>query len=288
MPDDHDPAHPILVTGGSGILGRLVVDRLLELGRSVRVLSRGRHPREADQRIDHVTADLSTGAGVDVAMTGIREVVHLAGSAKGDEVKAAHLVDAVPRTGIRHIVFISVVGADRVPMAGRIDQAMFGYFGSKRGAELAIAGSGLPWTILRATQFDDLALATVRAMARWPVIPVPAGFRFQPVDPRDVADRLVELTLAGPAGLVPDMGGPRVYGMDELVRSYLEAAGRRRPIISVPTPGAAARAIRAGANLTPDHAVGRRTWEAFLAERVGTHGRPVPRTTSRPASPDIR
>jgi uncharacterized protein YbjT (DUF2867 family) len=79
----------------------------------------------------------------------------------------------------------------------------------------------------------------------------------------------VELTLGEPAGLVPDMGGPRVYGMAELLRGYLRASHRRRRLI-VPLwlPGEAARVFRAGANLAPEQAVGRQTWEEFLADQV--------------------
>jgi uncharacterized protein YbjT (DUF2867 family) len=100
------------------------------------------------------------------------------------------------------------------------------------------------------------------------VIPVPAGFRFQPVDAGEVAGRLVELALGAPAGLAPDMAGPRVYTVPGLLHGYLRARGKRRPMVPVPLPGKAARAVRAGANLAPDRAVGRRTWEDFLAERV--------------------
>jgi uncharacterized protein YbjT (DUF2867 family) len=84
-----------------------------------------------------------------------------------------------------------------------------------------------------------------------------------------VAARLVELALGAPAGLVPDMAGPRVYEMSALLRGYLRARGKRRPLVPVRLPGQAARAFRAGTNLSPDRAVGRRTWEEFLAERVG-------------------
>ena len=105
-------------------------------------------------------------------------------------------------------------------------------------------------------------------MARLPVIPVPAAFRFQPVDAGEVAARLVELALGTPAGLVPDMAGPKVYKMAELLRGYLRASHRHRPIIPVWLPGKAAGAIRAGANLAPGRAVGRRTWEEFLADWV--------------------
>ena len=85
-------------------------------------------------------------------------------------------------------------------------------------------------------------------MAKLPVIPVPSGFRFQPVDPGDVEARLVELTLGEPAGLVPDMGGPRVYGAAELLRGYLRATQRRRLIVPVWFPGKAAREFRAVGN----------------------------------------
>jgi uncharacterized protein YbjT (DUF2867 family) len=105
--------------------------------------------------------------------------------------------------------------------------------------------------------------------AKLPVSPVPAGFRIQPVDSDEVAARLVELTLGGPSGLVPDMGGPRVYSAAELLRIYLRASKRRRrPIVPLWLPGKAARAFRNGANLAPERAVGQRSWEQFLADRV--------------------
>jgi uncharacterized protein YbjT (DUF2867 family) len=261
-------APSILVTGGTGTLGRLVVTRLRDAGHEVRVLSR--RPREGGEGIEFVTGDLGTGEGILAAVEGTEVVIHCAGGPRGDEDKTRNLVRAAASAGVRHLVFISVVGADRIPATSGIDHAMFGYFDSKLGAERAVAGSGVPWTTLRATQFHDLTLTTVRQLAKVPIIPVPTGFRFQPVDAHDVADRLVELALGPPAGLVPDLAGPRVYEMTELVRGYLRAAGKRRPIVPVPLPGKAARAVRAGAALAPDRAVGRRSWEDFLAARVGT------------------
>jgi uncharacterized protein YbjT (DUF2867 family) len=257
-----------LVTGGTGTLGRLIVSRLRDNGCAVRALSRRRG--EAVDGIEYVTGDLATGEGIEAAMVGVEIIVHCAGSSKGDEVKALHLVRAASRAGTPHLVYISVVGADRIPVVSGVDRAMFGYFASKLAAERIVADSGLLWTTLRATQFHDLFLMTARQLARLPVIPVSAGFRFQPVDAGEVAARLVELALGAPAGLVPDIGGPKVYGMDELLREYLQAAGKRRPIVPVWLPGRAARAFRAGANLAPDRAVGRRTWEEFLADHVSS------------------
>jgi uncharacterized protein YbjT (DUF2867 family) len=260
-------AAPILVTGGTGTLGRLVVARLQDAGRDVRVLTR--NGSQVRNGIELATGDLATGQGVDAAVQGAEIIVHCAGSTKGDEDKARSLVRAASQAGTRHLVYISVVGADRVPVVSGVDRAMFGYFAAKLGAERVVADSGLPWTTLRATQFHDLILTTVQQMTRLPVVPVPSGFRFQPVDTGEVAARLVELALGAPAGLVPDLAGPRVYEMKELVGGYLRARGKHRPMVPVRPPGKAARAFRDGVNLAPDRAVGRRTWEEFLAERLG-------------------
>jgi uncharacterized protein YbjT (DUF2867 family) len=259
-------ASPILVTGGTGTLGRLVVPLLRDAGRDVRVLSR--RSRDGEDGIEFVSGDLTTGAGIERALEGTEIIVHCAGSARGDVAMTQTLVRAASsRARIRHLVFISVVGADRIPVESRVDRALFGYFASKLAAERVVEDSGLPWTTLRATQFHDLILMAARQMARLPVIPIPAGFRFQPVDAAEVASRLVDLALAEPAGLVPDMAGPRIDGMDDLIRVYLRITGKRRPVVPVRLPGGAARAIREGANLAPDRAVGRRTWEEFLRRR---------------------
>jgi uncharacterized protein YbjT (DUF2867 family) len=253
---------PILVTGGTGTLGRLLVPRLQAAGRTVRVLSRS--PHEPVDGVEYVTGDLATGEGIDAAVQGVEVIVHCAGAGKGDERTTATLVRAAERAGVRHLVYISVVGADRVPVVSGVDRRLFGYVASKRAAEQVIASSQVPWTTLRATQFHELSLTAARAMTKLPVVPVPSGFSIQPVDGAEVADRLTELALGPPAGLVPDLAGPRVYGFAELVRSYAKARGKHRALVPLRLPGKAARAFRDGANIAPDRAVGRRTWEDFL------------------------
>ncbi|MFI6296255.1 SDR family oxidoreductase [Nonomuraea sp. NPDC050790] len=248
----------ILITGGTGTLGRLVLPLLRRTGEEVRVLTRA--PRPPADGVAYVKGDLVAGEGLDAALAGAEVVLHLAGGAKGDDVAAANLVEAARAAGVRHIVFISVIGADRVPL---------GWFRNKLAAERAVTGSGIPWTILRAAQFHDLALRTARAMAKLPVVPVPGGMRFQPVDARDVAERLVELVRGEPAGLVADLAGPSVYGMGDLVRGYLATTGGKRLMLPVRMPGKAGRAYRAGENLTlSGGTTGGRTWEAFLGERA--------------------
>ena len=259
----------VLVTGGTGTLGNQVVPLIRAAGHDVRVLSR--RPREEQDAVEYVTGDLLRDEGIDAAVAGAGIIVHLAGNPKGDDEAARNLVRAAARSGTPHIVYISVVGAGRVPVVSGVDRAMFGYFADKLAAEWIIADSGLPWTTLRATQFHDLQLKVAQQMARLPVIPVPSGFSFQPIDTGEVAARLVELALGAPAGRVPDMAGPQVWTATELVRSYLRAQGKHRLTLPVRIPGKAAAAFRAGANLARDRAVGQRTWEDFLAGRVLQH-----------------
>jgi uncharacterized protein YbjT (DUF2867 family) len=270
--DDVQGKHTILVTGGTGTLGRHVVARLRDAGREVRVLSRHgpKDGKGSTEGIEFVAGDLTTDTGIDAAVDGAEIIVHCAGGAKGDGDKAANLVRAASRAGgVRHLVYISVVGADKVPVVSGVDRAMFGYFASKLAAERVVAASGLPWTTLRATQFYDSLLLVARPVAKLPVIPLPSGFRFQPIDPGEVGARLAELALGAPIGLAPDIAGPKIYSLEDLLGEYLRASHKRRPIIPIWLPGKAAQAIRSGVNLAPDRAVGHRTWEEFLAERVG-------------------
>lgn len=252
---------PILITGGTGTLGRHVGPLLREAGQDLRVLSR--HPRESEDRLEFMAGDLLKGEGVEPAVDGVKTILHLAGGPKGDDEATAKLVRAASRAGVQHLVYVSVIAADRVPL---------GWFRSKLGAEKAVTESGIPWTILRAAQFHDLVLNVVEKMAKLPVVPVPGGLRFQPVDSREVAGRLVELTLDSPAGRVADLAGPKVYGMADLSRSYLQARGKHRLMMPMRMPGKAGRAYRAGDNLSLHGtvALGRRTWDDFLAERVAS------------------
>lgn len=151
----------ILVTGGTGTLGRPVAQRLRDAGASVTVLSR--HARETAEGIRYTAGDLSTGEGIEAAVRGAEVIVHAAGSRMGDEQKTRTLVSAAKDA--RHIVLISVVGADRIPQVSAIDRALFGWLGMKLATERVVEQSGLGWTTLRATQFHDLILMVAGALA---------------------------------------------------------------------------------------------------------------------------
>ncbi|MER5570960.1 NAD(P)H-binding protein [Streptomyces goshikiensis] len=245
----------ILVTGGTGNLGALVVTRLRDAGHEVRALSR--HSKE-------YPVDLTDGSGLDAAMAGAEVVVHCASSPRGGDDRAAgHLIEAARRAGtVANVVYISIVGVDVVP---------FGYYTVKYQVERLLEESGLGVTILRTTQFHDLVAMSVDALAKVPAplpLPLPKGVRVQPVAVEEVAARLAELAVPEPAGRVPDMGGPEIRTLADLGRSYLAATGRSRRILAVPLAGKAYRAFVRGGHLAPGHAVGRRTFADFLAERA--------------------
>ncbi len=241
----------ILVTGGTGTLGRHVVERLRADGHEVRVLSRHARPYAVDLR--------EGGSALDAAVTGVDTIVHCATSPRGGDEKASrNLIEAAQRAGVGHLVYISIVGVDRVP---------FGYYKSKLAVERLIEGSGIGWTVLRTTQFHDLVLTVLQGLAKVPVIVLPARVKDQPIDVTEVADRLAELAEGEPAGRVDDMGGPEVRTFESLARAYLKAAGRRRAVVKVPLRGAAYEGFRAGGHLAPERAVGKRTFDEYLATR---------------------
>src|SRR5699024_6352040 len=113
-------------------------------------------------------------------------------------------------------VHTSIVGIDRVPMF---------YYRAKLAGERALQQSAHPWTILRATQFHDLAWSLARAVTRPPVALLPRGVRLQPVSAGEVGARLAELAVGAPVGRAPDFGGPEVLGLEEIVRIVLSGGG---------------------------------------------------------------
>lgn len=202
----------VLVTGGTGTVGRVVVDQLTAAGKDVRVLSRGRRPNQRAD-VEHVVGDVQTGAGLDAALDGVDTIVHCV-------YPTEHLVAAAKRAGSPHLLYVSIVGIDRVP---------FAFYRRMLANERTIAESGVPWTVLRATQFHDLIAFVLRVLAKPPVMALPSGLKFQPVDVRDVGERLAGLALGEPIGRAPD------FGVHRRVRSTISpAATWRLPVGVVP------------------------------------------------------
>jgi uncharacterized protein YbjT (DUF2867 family) len=243
----------VLVTGGTGVLGRATVPLLLDAGHDVRVLSR----RSAPSLPDGVTpyaGDVRTGAGVDRAVAGCDVVIHAASNprrkVKETEVEGARHVARAAREAGAHLVYVSIVG---------VDNHRYFYYRAKYAAEHVVADSGAEWSVLRATQFHDLVDMFLGTgwFFRTP------NLRFQPVAVADVARRLVEVALGEPQGLAPDFGGPEVLTIDELATARRDAGGRRTRLVRLPALGFL-RDFDAGRHLSPEHRAGVVTWRQWL------------------------
>ena len=204
------------------MIGQHVVAALEESGNEPVVLARSRG------------IDIVTGAGVAAALTGAKVVIDVSNVATLSKKRSVRfftagterLIEAGAQAGVKHHLALSIVGADRVG---------FGYYAGKVSQEDLIRRGGLPWTVLRATQFHEFA-GQLLARTPGPLAVVPR-MRVQPVAAREVAHRLVELALGPAQGLAPEMAGPQVHELVDLVRQVVHARGQRRLVVPVRVPG---------------------------------------------------
>ena len=253
----------ILVTGGTGTLGRHVVLRLRQSGHRARILSR--RPRG---HVDAVRGDIRTGEGVARALAGMEVVVHAA-SATRDPLRlratdvggTRRMLELARAAHIRRVVFTSIVG---------IDGVSYPYYQTKVDAEQVVREGGVPWSILRATQFHDFMELLLRGFSRMPgVTAVPFRWQFQPVDADEVARRVVEVALGEPAGLLADFGGPEVRTFKSVAQAWLDARKARRRLVDLPLPFKFSRQLAEGRLTCPDHREGVITFEQHLTHRYG-------------------
>jgi uncharacterized protein YbjT (DUF2867 family) len=259
-------ATTVLVTGASGTLGTSLRKR--RDARQYRVRGMSRRPqslRAASDATEWVRADLDTGEGLEAALAGVDVVIHAASAPRGDTERTdvrgtERLVSTARQAGVRHLIYVSIVGIDQIPL---------GYYRHKLAAESVVQGGGVPSTILRGTQFHDFMDSLVRRMARLPIALAPAGFLVQPIHVDEFADELWGCVADAARGRAPDVAGPEVLTYADMVRAWLSARGARRPVFSLPIPGKIASAMRHGAATAPERAVGRRTWREWLVMKYG-------------------
>ena len=240
----------ILVTGGTGVLGTPTVQLLRAAGHDVRVLSRTRG--------DHI-GDLTTGTGLVDAFAGADTVLHLATSAGSkDPRQTQHAVDAAIAAGVTHFVYISIVGVDVVP---------YSYYRSKFASEQIIEKSGLPFTILRATQFHSFVAQVIQLQRKLPVI-LSLDVPDQPIAAEEVAERLAELVEAGPSGRVADIGGPQQLRLREAIDIWQTAAGTRKKVWTLKLFGKTIRTFQDGRHMTSLPGFGRETFAEYAAREA--------------------
>jgi uncharacterized protein YbjT (DUF2867 family) len=254
----------ILLTGGTGGLGRELVRATEAAGHTVRVASRRARPADAPPSREWARMDLETGAAVRDALAGVDAIIHAASDprrhARVDVQGTRALAQAAREAGTPHLVYVSIVGIDRIP---------FAYYRAKLEAERIVAGSGAPHSILRITQFHSFIDAMLAGFARVPLIfPVPTAFRFQSCATSEAADRLLRAAEAGPGGRLADFGGPEALTLGEMARTWKAARGVPRPTLPLPLPGPVSAAFRAGRNTLQAGGGDRGTlrWEDWLRD----------------------
>jgi uncharacterized protein YbjT (DUF2867 family) len=244
----------VLVTGATGRLGQRLTAPLQGAGHTVRAMSRrGTGP-------GGVRGDLATGFDLASAVAGAEAIVHAASDPRGDpwQVDVAgtrRLVEAVDRDRLQHLVYVSIVGVDRIP---------YGYYRAKFAAEQVLLASGLPVTLLRVTQFHDFVDFLLDAARRGPVLPVPMGWRVQPVDVGEVAAHVAEVVGRPPVGGVIEYGGPEELSAADLARAWAGARAPGTHVVATPVPGKLGAAFRDGAALSSGGERGRRTYREHL------------------------
>jgi uncharacterized protein YbjT (DUF2867 family) len=251
----------VLVTGGTGTLGRNVVKLLLDSGHRVRILSR--RPGTGD---DWIQGDLVTGAGLEAAVMGVDAIVHAASATvqpqkvqATDVLGTRRLLAMAREAGVGHAVYVSIVG---------IDGVAYPYYRGKLAAETVMREGIIPWSILRATQFHPFMEFVLGSLSTLPRLAlVPFKWRFQPVDAGEVAARLVEVVTAPPAGMLPDFGGPEVRDFKSIAESWLKARKLNKRLVNLWLPFKASRQVAEGCLTCPDRMDGTITFEQYLDKR---------------------
>ncbi|MFD5864453.1 SDR family oxidoreductase [Agromyces sp. NPDC127015] len=244
----------IAVAGGTGTVGRHVVDVARERGHEVVVLTRS------------AGVDVISGEGLARALQGVDAVVDTSNVTTLDAKKAEaffttgsrNLLAAEAAAGVPHHVLLSIVGIDRAP---------YGYYAAKLAQERVVEQGDVPWTIQRAMQFHEFAGQMLEGMSFAGVHLAPK-VRTAPVAAREVGERLVALAEAGPAGHVADLAGPREERLEEMIRKLARAQGLRGPVLAVSLPGKQFAAMRSGVTLPGPGAVrATRTFDEWVADR---------------------
>lgn len=267
----------VLVTGGTGTLGRQIVAGLVARHFRTRILRHNSQP-PAPQGVEAVVGDLASGAGVRDAVAGVDVIIHAAtsfqnmqavdvdGTRRLLEAAAAQASDTTPSRAA-HVVYISIVGVDRT---------QFPYYAAKHAAETLVQRSGLPWSILRATPFHSYAEYIIQSLGAdtESAVTVPSGVRLQTIASSEVADRLVAVAELGPLAHVAVMGGPEVLTLEAMTDAYLRTRGRTASVRAAemrvdPVTDAMFDMFRSGIVLAPDHAFGVTTWETYLRQKYG-------------------
>src|SRR5499433_1812499 len=211
----------IVVIGGTGLIG----------SKTVAILRHGGH--EVVAASPNTGVNTITGEGLKEALAGAQVVIDLANAPSWEDkavleffqTSGRNLLAAEAAAGVRHHVAVSIVGTDRMPDNG--------YFRAKVAQEKLIEASGIPYTIIRSTQFLEFIKGIADSSADGNKVRIPPGL-FQPIAADDVAAVVAEVALAAPRRGIVEIAGPERAPFSEIVARYLKAVGDPREVVSDP------------------------------------------------------
>lgn len=232
----------ILITGGTGFIGRHLVARLADGGEKIRVAARGSRKADLPAGVEQARADVVTGEGLAQALAGVEAVANLAGIivAKGAQTFDAvirggtvNLVREAEKAGVKKLVYVSAIGAAPDPK--------FPYWHAKWEAEQAVISSSLNYTILRPSLVfgpeDDFFNRLARLIKQAPVVPIAGNgrTRFQPIWVEDVVTCVAASLAEGARDRqLIEIGGPEYFTYNEIIDLLKTALGKRRLAVHLP------------------------------------------------------
>jgi uncharacterized protein YbjT (DUF2867 family) len=248
-------AKTVTVIGSTGLIGSQLVKHLADAGHRIVEVSQA------------TRADVFTGEGLDEALAEADIVIDVVNSATPDdsaqaffEQTSANLATASSRAGLGHYVVLSIVGADRLaPISG--------YMRGKVAQEAAAAASGVPWTVVRSTQFHELAEAITESLLVGDEVRVPVA-SIQTIASAELVEILADIAIGTPIDGTHEVGGPQRMPFAEMARTVLGRQGRDLQVVDDPTVGYFGLPIEATTLVPGEHAQrGTTTLTDWLANR---------------------
>lgn len=251
----------VLITGGTGTLGQELSKQLVERDYVVNILSSKENPDIA-YFTNIIQGDLTNPTSLKEAVNSSDIIVHCASNPRNaqavDIEGTKNLLSLLNSNNCKHFIYVSIAG---------VDKSDYPYYQTKYTVEKLIEASGIPYSILRATQFHDLVLYRIIQVFDQGVgkpIQIPANMQFQSIDKKDAAAAIINLVAGQPTYKITTIGGPEVLTLEAMIQPYFTQLGRNEEIEYIEPSMAFHQVFTTGINLCPENSLDGITWEEYL------------------------
>ncbi|CAF4527044.1 unnamed protein product [Rotaria sp. Silwood1] len=264
----------VLIVGGTGPVGQTLSK--LFLSSQTPFLIGSRNPISINNENDNVASqstsnwihmDLTKNEGINKSIDDdVDTILYLASLPQAttndgqpiDITLTKNLLNSIQKKNIKHLVYLSIVGVDKMP---------FSYYKGKLECERLIKESGIPYTILRATQFHSLVEDFANYLLNYPMDTISKVAKIQPIQIEAVAMELAKIVKEPPLNSTYDIGGRKIYTMKEIADSLLEARPEKKPTVNMPIIDEILNGFAEGYNTCDNISLNSNTWEEYLANK---------------------